>query len=227
MCIAIVTNAGKRLDDFTFRRCFNNNRDGFGMAYINDFTGEVVIDKGFMEVNYALRMYREKYEKYGEKNPMLVHFRLRTAGEIGAPNCHPFQVKGGAMIHNGTFWRDASMDGRSDSRIVAETLHDKLHYANLSGNKEAFDKAFGYSRVAFLFNNGKYIIFEGDKSGQWDNGIWYSNGGWKGKYDGQYGDGNNGTCGSGSCPLPLESDDDDWNNYTGAPVQMFGTKGGT
>ena len=216
MCIAILTTPNKALDEKTFRRCFNINRDGFGMAFIND-DGKVEIDKGFMAEDYAWKSYMEKINKGINKNPMLLHFRLRTAGSVDQGNCHPFAVKGGAMVHNGTFWRDGNMNGKSDSRILAETYHDKLHYANLSANKNEFQDAFGYNRVAFLFNEGKYIIFSEEKDGgQWDDGIWYSNGGWKGQYYDRVGNGNKGG-GNNTCALPDALDDFEDTGWLGYP----------
>ena len=208
MCIAILTTPNKALDEKTFRRCFSNNRDGFGMAYVNT-DGKVEIDKGFMAEDFAWKTYSNMIATGVNKHPMLLHFRLRTAGTIDQSNCHPFAVKGGAMIHNGTFWRDGNMNGKSDSRILAETMHDKLHYANLSANKNEFQDAFGYNRVAFLFNEGKYIIFSEDKDGgQWNDGIWYSNGGWKGQYHERVGNGNKGDGGSGNACSLVDAVDD-------------------
>lgn len=193
MCIAILTTPGKILSDEVFRRCWRANRDGFGMAYITS-NGDVVIDKGWMDATAALDAYKRGAD--GRKladSPMLLHFRAATVGRVTANNCHPFRVKGGAMIHNGTFWHDPKSD-KSDSQILAEMMHNQLHYKNLSENKEAFQEAFGYNRVAFLFKDGKYIIFSEDYNfskgqyGQWKDGIWYSNGGWSGQYSGYYGD---------------------------------------
>lgn len=193
MCIGILTTPGKMITDDVFRRCWRANNDGFGMAYVGD-GGDVVIDKGWMACDRALDAYKRIADsrKMADK-PMLLHFRAATVGHVGAGTCHPFRVKGGAMVHNGTFWRDPKSK-KSDSQILAETMHNQLHYANLLAHKEAFQEAFGYNRVAFLFKDGKYIIFsehynqKAGQYGQWKDGIWYSNGGWAGLYSGYYGD---------------------------------------
>lgn len=195
MCIAILTGPGRVVSEDTFRRCWENNSHGFGMAYNNPYHGKKVdTDKGYMNVEAALKAYQRMAEYAGKDNPMLLHFRAATVGTVNAANCHPFKVRGGAMIHNGTFFRDARMD-KSDSRHVAETMHNELTYENLTANKKAFDDAFGYNRVAFLYAKGKYVIFSEDyekmagKYGQWHDGIWYSNGGWRGDYGEYYGNG--------------------------------------
>lgn len=193
MCIAILTLPGKAVKAETFDRCWANNGHGVGFAYINPANNEVIIDKGWMERDAAKRRYYEISTKYGDKNPVLLHFRAATVGEKGAANCHPFKVKGGAMIHNGTFWRDNSAV-KSDSAMLAEVMHNQLTEENLKANKDQFQEAFGYNRVAFLFNGGGFHIVSEhynnsrQQFGQWADGIWYSNGGWYGGYGTYYGD---------------------------------------
>ena len=213
MCIAIATKPGKVIPDEVFERCWKQNADGFGLAYIGR-DGNVVIDKSWMHLKGALHNYRKVAEDLkGADHHMLLHFRAATVGRVDASNCHPFKVKGGAMIHNGTFWRD-SRATKSDSQMLAEMLHNELHVANLTTNHEQFQKAFGYNRVAFLFNGDKLVLFSEKYNGaqgqfgQWRDGIWYSNGGWAGGYGGNYGDGQ---------PLPAALDQqaqqeayDDW-----------------
>lgn len=193
MCIAILTMPGKVVRKDVFERCWHNNNGGAGFAYVDPVSKEVSISKGYMELEAAKMQYFRLAERYGEKYPMLVHFRLPTVGDKNASNCHPFKVKGGAMIHNGTFWRDAAAK-KSDTAMLAEMMHNELTYENLAANKEQFQEAFGYNRVVFLFKEGRHHIVSEHYNnlrgqyGQWDDGIWYSNGGWYGSYGGYYGE---------------------------------------
>lgn len=193
MCIAILTLPGKAITAKTFERCFQNNRNGVGFAYIDPASKEVKIDRGWMSAEPARKRYFQIVEQFGKDFPVLIHFRAATVGGSGADNCHPFPVKGGAMIHNGTFWHD-SKAAKSDTRMLAEIMHNELHVANLKEHKDQFQKAFGYNRVAFLFKGGEYVIISEDyklnagQFGQWADGIWYSNGAWAGAYNGYYGD---------------------------------------
>lgn len=192
MCIAILTLPGKSISRPTFDRCWDNNSHGFGMAVINPETKKVEIHKGFLDKNLALSAYNRAVQRSGEY-PMALHFRAATVGGVNKDNCHPFAVKGGAMVHNGTFWYDNAAK-KSDSRMLAEIMHNQLTHANLTKFKTNYDKAFGYNRVIFLFDEGKYVIFSEEyngqmgKFGQWADGIWYSNGGWFGTYNGDYSD---------------------------------------
>lgn len=196
MCIAILTLPGTVLSDVVFKECYNNNPHGVGFAHIDPLTKKVRIDKGFFHPQTALERYHRLIDTVGGRDfPMLIHFRAATVGQKGYDNCHPFAVKGGAMVHNGTFFRDPKAM-KSDSKQVAEVMHNELTYENLSTHKEHFQEAFGYNRVAFLYDEGKYVIIsehfhEGKdrgRLGQWKDGIWYSNGGYAGDYGGYYGD---------------------------------------
>lgn len=193
MCIAILTKPKKILTAEVFDRCWRSNGHGVGFAYIHPESGEVVIDKGWMEQHAARKRYFEISAKYGENFPILIHFRAATVGDKTTVNCHPFKVKGGAMIHNGTFWRDSTSQ-KSDSAMLAEVMHNQLTLENLRANADQFQDAFGYNRVAFLFKGGEYHIvsehYNGVRGqyGQWADDIWYSNGGWNGGYAGYYGD---------------------------------------
>ena len=193
MCIAILTTADKAISADVFRRCFSNNKDGVGFAWVNKITGDVEIDKGWMVVDSALKKYHMLLDAGANKHPMLIHFRAATVGRVGGDNCHPFKVKGGAMIHNGTFWYDATSD-KADSRLLAEMLHNQLHHANVKTMRSHLEEAFGYNRVAFLYKGGEFEVFGNEyeaatgRFGQWKDGVWYSNGGWKKDYGGYYGD---------------------------------------
>lgn len=199
MCIAILVTPGKWITDKVFTRCFKSNPHGCGFAYIDPTTKKVKIEKGFFSLGPALEKYHKLVDTFGGTDyPMLIHFRAATVGQQGYDNCHPFAVKNGAMIHNGTFFRDNSAL-KSDSRQVAEIMYNELTYETLTEHKEHFKEAFGYNRVAFLFDEGKYVIIsenyhEGKnmgRLGQWCDGIWYSNGGYAGDYGGYYGDNEN------------------------------------
>lgn len=172
MCIAIVATAGHKVPEYAIKNSFDNNPDGGGCAFISD--GAVRIEKGWMDVDTAVRRYNELYEQYGKDNAMLVHFRIATAGRVCQSNCHPFRIKDGAMIHNGTMFYTGHNAPKSDTRIFAERLFNILDYDSVVNaiDKHDFEYVIGYDRLGFLYNDGRWVT-----AGDWveDNGVMYSN----------------------------------------------------
>lgn len=174
MCIAILTKAGASVPRELLGMYFDGNRDGAGFAYINA-EDKVEIDKGY----FSRESFLDKYEKLladgRNAKPMLLHARIATTGKVGRDNCHPFNIKDGALIHNGTFWyggRDAEF---SDTRAFAATLHNVLTYDDINVNLKRIQLAVGgTNKVAMLFNEGKYLILNEDM-GTWHDNVWYSN----------------------------------------------------
>src|SRR4249919_3576665 len=114
MCIAILVPQGNTVPPETLVRAFNSNRDGAGFAYLKK--GEVIIDKGYMNLPDFLNKYKQlKDSKVQDNGPMLIHCRIATMGKVCPENCHPFRLRDGAMIHNGSLWWDNDGD-RSASK---------------------------------------------------------------------------------------------------------------
>lgn len=172
MCVAILVPAGVRLSDTSLISCFNNNPDGGGCAFVAD--GVVQIEKGWMEADTALIRYDDLHKQYGEDSAMLVHFRIATSGVVSKDNCHPFRIKGGAMIHNGHLWSTGYEAPKSDTREFAEIFYNVLDYASLCEaiDKHEFQEIIGGDKMAFLYDDGSWAL-----AGQWqeDEGVWYSN----------------------------------------------------
>lgn len=147
------------------------------MAYIKD--GKVVIEKGFMKVEDFIPRYHQLIEEGVNKdNPMLIHFRIMTTGEVGRDNCHPFYIgeKEGdaALIHNGSFYGGRSGCDKSDTRVVAERIGDKFLYEPTLFAKGKIERKLGnYNKVVLLYNTGDYIILN-EHEGAWGGDIWYS-----------------------------------------------------
>lgn len=180
MCVAIVTNPGKSLTSAQLEAGWRINGDGGGFAYVKD--NEVVIEKGFMNLVSFEKAYQSAVKLYGEESPFLVHMRIRTSGTTNSNNCHPFRIRGGALIHNGVMFTPAGnragqnpQDLKSDTRIFAESLHNILELEHVKKASEGIRKAIGYgNKVCFLYDN-KEVVILGEAAGFWDDGIWYSN----------------------------------------------------
>ena len=176
MCIAICAPAGKVVEAPTLVTCHNSNPDGAGFAYIKD--GKVELSKGFFKIGEFIPAYHKIAEKYGQDNPMLLHFRIATEGKVNAANCHPFRVKGGALVHNGMLWgTKAGLDAEfSDTRSFAQRLYNELRYDVVKASIKELTDAISWNKLAMLYDNGEYI-----RIGKWheDSGIWYSNEGYQ------------------------------------------------
>jgi predicted glutamine amidotransferase len=183
MCVLAVSKPNAVIEKKYFTHCAKFNRHGMGLAYVDPTTKKVVIVKDYLNVDDFHRKYMELIDKGANDHAMMIHFRFATAGGESLANCHPFPIKGGALAHNGTFFgRGAQMGGKSDSRIVAERMHNNLEYSLVNRNFKEFEKAFGYSRVGLLYDGGHYFIVN-EGQGYWNDDTWYSNGGFRPRWE--------------------------------------------
>ena len=173
MCIAIVIPKGATASKDYLHNGWCANSDGGGFAYVRK--GKVKIVKSLMK----WKTWEDAYYTAREANPdspFLVHFRIRSAGSNTADNTHPYALKTGAVIHNGTLTGSGAdwYRGPSDTAKFVEKFGEHLTYDNVLSKKLAMEAAIGYNKLAFLFNNGKFVIVNED-AGHWDVGVWYSN----------------------------------------------------
>lgn len=174
MCLAIFAPVGVEVPTPSIRNGWVRNSDGGGFAYVKK--GKVQIVKGLMNLTDFGKAYDEAFKKYGAKSPFLLHFRIRSMGARDETNTHPFSLKNGALIHNGTLDGTGAQygNGRSDTSLFVERYQDFLTEENMRANKEAIGKAVGYNKFAALFGTGGHVIINEDK-GQWKDKVWYSN----------------------------------------------------
>lgn len=177
MCVAILTKPGHTVPNDGLFRGWTNNKDGGGFAYVEN--GEVKIEKGFLAYNPFQEALSRAIDRVGESSPFLIHMRIRTAGNINANNCHPFKIKNGAMIHNGTMFYPENnpklTDNPSDTRKFATKFHNTLTYGAVKAAEEDILRHIGrHNKLAFLYNDKSYHIMN-ESAGQWVDGVWYSN----------------------------------------------------
>lgn len=197
MCIAIVAPAGCRIKESHLINSFEGNPDGAGIAYIDD--GQVRISKGHMKLQQFVDSYNKLFDKFGRDNAMLAHCRIATAGEVSKDNCHPFKIRGGAMIHNGHLWTTYNTK-KSDTREFAEIFHNILDYDSIvkAVNEEDFLQIIGHDKMGFLYDDGRWTV-----AGHWtedaETGVLFSNSGYSSGY--------------GHNPLASYNDDWDYDNW--------------
>lgn len=176
MCIAIVQKPGATVSKLNLWAGWVNNGHGGGFAYVHE--GKVHVKKGFMKYNDFETALEKAVDKFGSTSSFLIHMRIMTSGGITAKNCHPFRIRGGAMIHNGTLFYptgDAAQNGKSDTRMFAEKFHNILALEDVLRTEKDMLYAFGHhNKLAFLYDNGEYVIMN-EKAGHWQDGVWFSN----------------------------------------------------
>src|SRR3990167_887180 len=174
MCIIIYKPAGRKLFPETIRRSFDNNADGSGFAYVEN--GTITTQRGF----FTLDAFNEAYKPH-ELKQALLHFSIKTHGDLSEQNCHPHIVTPNMVFaHNGVIFRMPHHKEKSDTLLFNDLLMKNL--VRIYGKKIVFDKYFkvllseyvGSSKMVFLTNIGQVSII-GEKDGVWDSGCWFSN----------------------------------------------------
>jgi len=174
MCIAILNPSGVTLKKKVLKTCWDNNKDGAGMLYLQNgvLTAYKEMDKfdNFYD-HYA--MVRKNYKD----SQVVIHFRISTHGKVDLENCHPFMVnEDWGFVHNGIItnaerhvdYSDTNMFNRNVLRkLPSDWIHNDAMYELVCGY-------IGSSKLLFLNkDNEAYIVNE--DWGVWDLGCWFSN----------------------------------------------------
>ena len=121
MCIAINSPKGTEPSKSAMEESFRNNPHGGGFAYSKN--NKVIIKKGFE----TFKDFHAEYKRANIKGlNKLIHFRIKTSGQINYDNCHPFYVTHNlAMIHNGVipnFGNNETSDTREFISMVLKPI---------------------------------------------------------------------------------------------------------
>lgn len=175
MCIAIYKPAGVCISEEHLWNCYESNDDGWGFA--------ARMPDSTLHIRKGATLYRhflDEYLPYQDKQ-CLIHFRIKTHGEVNKRNCHPFRISPGlAVIHNGIIPIDSNVDkSRSDTWHFVELVLKQMHRHRRDfwlrpEYQWALEQAIGYSKLAFLRADGRYAIY-GEKAGDWEHDCWWSN----------------------------------------------------
>lgn len=181
MCVAILAKPGHRVGNANLFAGWSVNSHGAGFAYVDPNTNKVVIQKGFLKsYNEFEKALSDAYDRAPD-SPFLIHMRIRSVGHQNENNTHPFPIKGGALIHNGTLFTPTGSDvgpaddRKSDTRVFAERLYNVLEYPDVEAGKDDIGRAIGsYNKVVMLYDTKDYVIVN-EANGEWVDDIWYSN----------------------------------------------------
>ena len=176
MCIIVAHPTGVRLPtEDEIKNCYDSNRNGAGMAFINKETGQVRIEKGFFDFDKFLARYKSL--ELSISDPFLLHFRIATQGLVDKGNCHPFPITKRipqlrstqietdiAVTHNGILWSNKNEKKLSDTmEYIRDFLAEECIRQNLRNYAiEQLLLEYGgtYNKFAFLHaENGEIVTF--------------------------------------------------------------------
>jgi hypothetical protein len=181
MCLIAAVPAGKTLSMDVCTNAAQSNPDGWGMAWIRH--GTVHVHK---ELHSLKRFMKRIRRACRSGSPVLVHFRFATHGSVGFANTHPFAVDAQTVVaHNGIlhgFGQNKQADLSDTAEFVQTVLRKFPDAAQSSAGREWLGHIIGPgNKLAFLSaSSGLSLVNE--KQGIWDDGIWYSNGGYRERF---------------------------------------------
>lgn len=175
MCLALCSPVGVVVPKENLEEAFKSNDDGAGFAYAEN--DQLHIEKGFMTFDSFYEAYKPHEEKAA-----IVHFRIKTHGDVDQDNTHPFQVgKHLAFIHNGVISRVNRDEDKSKSdtywfnqKLLVPIYKKDSRFIFKDHFKELIQEYIGGSKLVFLNNKGHHTIVN-EKAGHWKDGVWYSN----------------------------------------------------
>lgn len=180
MCIIVyVPENTQRPPIETLEECWRTNSHGAGFMYAEE--GKLVIKKGFM----AEKDFFKAWKKIPEKVAVVAHFRIRSHGDISAALTHPFIVnKQCALVHNGilSIMVPKEVDKtESDTSYFVDAVLGKLQpdWYKIGAYKFLVEQYLGSGNKLVVMDAAGHVEIFSEKSGTWDEGIWYSNGGFR------------------------------------------------
>lgn len=181
MCIIAVKPASKAMfNDSVIKQMFSRNRDGAGLMWTENET--VHFKKGFMTVHEILNFV---HSRNWDGVPVVLHFRIGTAGPNNGLNCHPYPIWQSnrlegecdlCMAHNGILSSYTPEFGSkiNDTQVFVNKVLSNLPegFLESKGIRHLIRKAIGTNRLCFLSKTGKITRF-----GNWveDDGYFFSN----------------------------------------------------
>ena len=177
MCILIHHLPETNFEFGHIQDFYSKNSDGFG-ATVKKPDGTVKIIKTVGKLDEVYEMYVNEVKGY----EAIIHFRMKTHGDIDLINCHPYQVTDNLwMAHNGILSTGNTADTtKSDTwhyiqnflKPLLERDHNLIHQPAF---QKLIESHIGYSnKFGFMDNEGRVVILNRN-SGVEHFGAWLSN----------------------------------------------------
>lgn len=178
MCVIAMKPEGSTLTKEVLKKMWERNSDGAGFVGRINKDSEWVFKKGIMTYDEAEREL-EPYLNSDAK--LVVHFRIKSKGDISPEMTHPFNfAKNDSekrfLFHNGTVRLFTGVNGCSDSSGLADMIKP-VNSKSVSRILEHLVKEKFGRFVTFVQKDGKDAqinIYE-DEESKWQDGIWFSN----------------------------------------------------
>lgn len=154
------------------QQMWNRNQDGAG--YMTLKNGKLEARKGFMTFAH----FEEFVANLDIAQPRILHYRIGTHGSNTPENTHPWPINEHAsLVHNGIIPWLADDRNVSDSRRLGEYL-DGLDYTDHK-IRNLLQISLGSNKVVILDDRVQGVTIINERLGEWSEGIWYSNSGFK------------------------------------------------
>lgn len=176
MCIIINNPTGQLLSEKRLHIAYNNNPHGVGIMWH---------ERGHVETIKAMMSFRDFLDLHSELEgiPHAIHFRWRTAGDLGQQRCHPFPVftkqNDGIdlwMMHNGTIGKYAKgSEQKSDTELFAEALRTNIQkwdnplHVLQPGVLSRLSKTIGQNNKLLFMGSGNLTALVNSASGWFDS----------------------------------------------------------
>ena len=113
MCILIHRTPDTSFSDDVLRDFYDHNPDGFGVMFGDGKKMHITKSLGSVEETIAL------YRDICEGRECIIHYRMRTHGNIDTANCHPYRITDDLWLaHNGIL-----SAGNPINQALSDTWH--------------------------------------------------------------------------------------------------------
>jgi len=176
MCILINHPANTNFSDELLADFYDYNSDGFGAMYAE--AGKLVIIKTLGKPDEIEALYKKELAH----RDCIIHYRMKTHGDIDLDNCHPYRINDDIwMAHNGILTMGNPIDkSKSDTWHFIEYIIRPALAADPDlifdlDYQEYLEQMIGSSnKFAFMHSSGQSVILN-KHAGVEHQGAWLSN----------------------------------------------------
>ena len=176
MCILIHHPANVSFSDELLNDFYAHNSDGFGAMYSEG--GKLVIVKTLGKPQEINALYKDALKG----RECIIHYRMKTHGDIDMENCHPYKVTDDIwMAHNGILAMGNPVDKtKSDTwHFIKFILRPALEANPMlifdADYQQYLEEMIGASnKFAFMHSSGESVVLNYD-AGVEHEGAWLSN----------------------------------------------------